>query len=675
MATRIAVDIGGTFTDLVYYDEASGRTYAGKVPTVPDAPEKGVLNAVRLHVPEDVLRAAKFFIHGTTVGLNALLERRGATVGLLTTDGFRDALEFRRGDRVREYDLNWRPPVPLVPRHLRLGIKERVMSDGTIFRPLQEDSILDGLEIFRKFKVDTIAVCLIHSHANPMHELRVEELLRGEGFQGGISLSHRISGEHREYERTSTTVIDAFVRLRMSNYLEQLEAALRGIGFRGTCLIARSGGGSMRFSEGAERPFETINSGPVGCVQGACELAEITAASGVIAADVGGTSFDTSLVVNGAPHLLYQGEVGGFPVQSPWIDVRSIGSGGGSIIRIDEGGLLQVGPQSAGAVPGPASYAKGGVLPTTTDAAAVLGMLGRGKLAGDINLDFDAAQRAFEPVSKGIKKSVRDTAVGVLHIAASHMANAVREITIQQGLDPREMVLLPVGGAGPMIGTLLADELGIKQIVLPAMAGNFSAWGLLSADMVQTASRTRVLTLGDDNIVTINETLRELFAVLHQREPDFAEQARPTLKLDMRYRGQDHSVSVLTPLDGRQLSIAARELRALFEKDYFRTYDTKLTDPVEITAVRASLVVPLDRPNSVAQTPAEDGSDDASSEAWSFTESRMMPFKLLERNSIGSEFDGPAIITEATTTTYVDAGWSVRPGAHSELLLVKKGIR
>ncbi len=387
MATRIGVDIGGTFTDLVFYDEETGETHDGKVPTVPHAPEEGVAEAVRRHVPADVIRRARFFLHGTTVGLNALLERRGAKVGLLTTAGFRDVLEIRRGDRAEMYNLFWRQPAPLVPRHRRLGVTERMRADGVVHRALDPDSVREALAALRTEQVDAIAVCLLNAYANPAHELAVEALLREAGFAGGISLSHRVSGEFREYERTSTTVIDAFVRARMSNYLQRLDVTLRDLGFTGACLITRSGSGSMTFAEAEQRPFETIMSGPVGGAQGASELATTLGIKSLITADVGGTSFDTALVLDGRPQILYEGVIDGMPVQTPWVDVRSIGSGGGSIAHVDVGGLMRVGPRSAGAVPGPAAYGKGGQEPAMTDAAAYLGMLGPGRLASGITLD------------------------------------------------------------------------------------------------------------------------------------------------------------------------------------------------------------------------------------------------------------------------------------------------
>ena len=364
MATRLGVDVGGTFTDLIFFDDATGETLVAKEPTTPEAPEQGVIAAVESGVPADLRSSARFFLHGTTVGLNSLLERKGAVVGLLATAGFRDILEVRRGDRDDPYDLFWKHPPPLVPRRLRLPVTERMLASGEILTPIDEDDVRQALETFRAEGVTTVAIAFMNSYRNPAHELAAERVMREEGFDGAVSLSHRISGEYREYERTCTTVIDAFVRPRMASYLERLGTRLTDGGFEGTMLVTRCGGGSLTFEEAEERPFETILSGPVAGAEGAAELARRLDLGHVVTADVGGTSFDTSLIVGGRAHVVNEGRVVGLPVQTPWVDVRSIGAGGGSIIYVDVGGLLRVGPQSAGADPGPAAYGRGGDQPT-----------------------------------------------------------------------------------------------------------------------------------------------------------------------------------------------------------------------------------------------------------------------------------------------------------------------
>src|SRR4051812_18244139 len=511
MSTRIGVDVGGTFTDLIFYDDETGEIRVGKEPTTPSAPEEGVLAAVGSAVPQEQVGAAEYFLHGTTVGLNSLLTRTGAVVGLLATRGFRDILEIRRGDRDDPYDLFWKQPPPLVPRRLRIPVTGRMLADGTEHTPFDADDVRGAVEAFEGDGVTSVAVAFLHSYANPAHELAAAEALRQFGFEGEISLSHQVSGEYREYERTTTTVIDAYVRPRMAVYLRALGERLQGGGFDGSLLVTRSGGGAMTFPEATARPFETILSGPVAGAEGAAELARTLDIDALITADVGGTSFDTCLVTGGRPQVMYEGSIVGLPVQTPWVDVRSIGAGGGSLAYVDVGGLLRVGPGSAGADPGPACYGRGGTQPTVTDAAFLLGMLGEGTLASGIRLDADRARAAMEPLAEQLGFEVQDVARGIMTIAAANMANAIREITVEQGVDPRQCTLAPFGGAGPLFGTLLARELEIREIVVPPFAGNFSAWGLLGADLPQTEARTRIMQLSEDSVGDAGRLLDELF--------------------------------------------------------------------------------------------------------------------------------------------------------------------
>src|ERR1700712_2486762 len=385
---RIGVDVGGTFTDLIAHEPSTGAVVVGKQLTSPARPDEGVLEAIAQSLAPEALNDAQTFVHGTTVGLNALLERRGATVGLLVPAGFRDVLELRRGDRDDPYDLFWRAPEPLVPRHLRLPVTERVRADGTAFEPLDATDVTAAAEAFKREGVDAVAIAFMNAYANPAHEQEAERLLRDAGYEGDISLSHRVSGEYREYERTCTTVIDAFVRRRMGGYLDRLASGLTERGFTGGAFITRSGGGALSFPEATDRPFETIMSGPVAGVAAVTELVRLLQLGDVIAADVGGTSFYTCLVTDGRAPGLFAGAIIGLPVQTPWVDVRSIGAGGGSIASVDAGGLLRVGPRSAGARPGPACYGHGGTEATLTDAFVCLGIVQPGELAdGRVSID------------------------------------------------------------------------------------------------------------------------------------------------------------------------------------------------------------------------------------------------------------------------------------------------
>ena len=673
MATRIGVDIGGTFTDLIYYDDVSGESLVAKVPTTPDNPDEGVVTAIGQAVPADRVQAAEYFLHGTTVGINALLQRRGAVVGLLATEGFRDILEIRRGDREEMYNLFWTPPPPLVPRRLRLPVRERIRADGEVHTAQETPDIREALRVFESEGVDAIAIAYMNAYANPVHEIEAEREVRAAGFGGEISLSHRVSGEYREYERTTTTVIDAFVRPRMIHYLRRLAEELANTGFAGRLLITRSGGGSMTFAEAEERPFETIMSGPVAGAEGAGELARKLGIDDLITADVGGTSFDTCLVSGGRPQLMYEGMVVGLPVQTPWVDVRSIGAGGGSIAYIDVGGLLQVGPQSAGADPGPASYGRGGTEPTVTDCALCLGMLGEGKLASGITLDAARARAAIEPVAEKLNFTVDQAAQGVMTIVTASMANTIREITIDQGVDPRRATLLAFGGAGPLMACALARELNIGTIVIPPYAGNFSAWGLLGADLTQAAARTRIMKLSDDALAEANTILEGLFATLEERQGPLRDgQSRSReVGLDMRYAGQEHNLTV--PMDAPDGAIAATAGAVLeaFTQEYERTFRNTMEEEAEIVSIRATLRLPLPRRASEYKSVAAGGTGAAEVEAYSFTEDKRQPFRIVARESlgVGDTVAGPAIVTEETATTYLDAGFEARLDASGCLFL------
>lgn len=659
MSSRIGVDIGGTFTDLVYYDDESGEVVVGKVPTTPASPERGCIAAVRAVVPDEVLERSSYFLHGTTVGLNALLERRGALVGMLCTAGFRDVLEIGKGSRDM-YNLFWTPPAPLVSRDMRQTVRQRMNFEGKEMLPLHEEDVLAAYEVFKKAGVGSIAIVFLHAYANPAHELKAEAILRAAGFTGAISLSHRVSGEYRDYERASTTAIDAFVRARMSGYLQHIDDELKAHGFGGTCLMTRSGSGSMTFAEAQERPFESIMSGPVAGAEGAAEFARRHHIDHLITADVGGTSFDTCLIINGRPQLLHQGTVAGLPVQTSWVDVRSIGAGGGSIARVDKGGLLTVGPQSAGADPGPACYGRGGTLPTVTDAGYYLGMLGDGLLASGLQLDRDKAATAIAPVAQALSYGLDEAAKGIIVIVGSNMANTIRELTIEQGIDPREFKLLAFGGAGPMMGTQLARELGLREIIVPPHAGNFSAWGLLGADLLRSRARTRVMPLSDATLTDINAVLKDLFAQLSQGA-DVAAALHDSFEvsLDLRFDGQEHTLTISPDHQDGRLTSTVEDLREKFRAAYLRNFGLSLNDNIQVVTVRAARRRALPRRQEVFSYPTPGGKL-PEVEAFSFALNKRCAFVAHHRGDLktGERHHGPAIIYEPTTTTYVDADFS-----------------
>jgi N-methylhydantoinase A len=660
MATRIGVDVGGTYTDLVYYDDESGEVRVDKAPTTPASPEDGVAGLVAEALPPDLLAEVEYFLHGTTIGINALLERKGARVGLLTTRGFRDVLEIRRGDREAMYDMLWIPPEPLVPRRLRLPVTERIRADGTVHTAFVEEDVAEAVERFCEEGVESVAVVFINAYANPVHELAAEAALRKHGFESDITLSHLVSGEFREYERTSTAVIDAYVRPRVSRYFRSLEQRLTEQGFRGRCLVTRSGGGAMTFREAEARPFETIMSGPVAGAVGSAELCRRLELPLAVTADVGGTSFDTCLITDGRPEVKYEGSIDGMPIQTPWVDVRSIGAGGGSIAYVDAG-LLRVGPRSAGAKPGPACYGRGGTDPTVTDAAAVLGMLGFGELAGGVTLDFDAAREVVGRLARELSFDLDATAQGMLRVAVAAMANAIRSLTLERGRDAREAALMAFGGAGPLLSGLLVRDLEMSQYLIPNYAGNFSAWGLLGQDVTRAAALTTLRRLDDEGLGDANEALAGLFERLSKRDHEAvgaAEIFEPAV--DLRYVGQEYTLTIQPPSNGVSIDIGPEELADLFALEYHRTFGHVLDAKVEIVAVRAATRRSLPR-KAMEQFAAGTMAEERTIEAFSFAEEGRTQFRVLPRSALqtGAQLEGPAIILEETTTSYIDSGFVV----------------
>lgn len=677
MGSRLGVDVGGTFTDLVFYDGDTGEIRVGKGSTTPHAPEAGVRDVVSSLLSDGELAGSDLFLHGTTVGINALVERKGARVGVLTTAGFRDVLETRRTDRDEFYNMLWKAPPPLVPRRLRLPVRERVRADGEVHLPLEADDVRRAAEAFLAAGVESVAVVFINSHANPIHELEAERILREAGFSGEISLSHQVTGEFREYERTSTTVIDAYVRPRVSGYLRSLSTGLAEDGFSGECLVTRSGGGSMPFAEAEVRPFETIMSGPVAGAVGAGALCSQLGIPLAVTADVGGTTFDTCLIVDGHPQIKFEGTVAGMPLQTPWVDVRSIGAGGGSIAQV-EAGLLRVGPRSAGADPGPVCYGRGGLEPTVTDAAAALGMLAFGELAGGVRLDLEAASRSVEELGASLGLDRDRTAQGIVEITAASMAHAIRAIFAEVGEDPRGAVLVAFGGAGPLFGTLLARELGVQRVVIPNYAGNFSAWGLLLQDLARSAARTVVTRLDASGLDIAAGVLAQLQGDLAERAAQAATNldadVQYSASLDLRYEGQEYFLTVEIPYEAGAITAGPDHVLDVFRRDYRKRYGHALSSPVEIVAARLTATTPLPKTNLLAAPPAhqsKDAREPRSVEAFSFIEGRRTAFDVVDRGELAlkSRRHGPLIVLEETATTYVDVGFEVEVDASGVLVL------
>jgi N-methylhydantoinase A len=672
-AIRFAVDVGGTFTDLISWDLRSGEIQSNKTLTMIE-PSQGVLDVVRkAKLP---LRDVNLFVHGTTLGINAVLEKKGARTGLITTKGFRDVLEIARMDRPDMYDILHQKPPALVPRHLRQEVDERVDARGGVLRPLDRAGVTAAIHWFRRHKVQAVAVCLLHSYANPSHEEEIAEIFTKEAPELYVTLSHRILREYSEYERTMSAVMNSYIQPKVQDYLDHLQTNLQDAGFSQRFLLLRSSGGAMSYSEARESPIFTLMSGPAGGVLGASRLSVASGLQNLITADGGGTSFDVSLIVDGQPRVVSETTIEGYKLLLPIMDIRSIGAGGGSIASVDAGGALQVGPDSAGSNPGPICYGRGGKQPTVTDAALCMGLLDPDFfLGGEMRLDYEAASAAIDSkIAKPLRLNVRQASSGIFAIVETKMAGAIREITVEKGFDPRDFALLAFGGSGPFFACNLARKCEIRTVVIPVTPANFSAMGMLLSDLVHPYSRTLILDLKEATASRIDSIFRELEALGRSAlESDGipAERREFYRSLDMRYFGQGgHSITL--PLTSGALTEEQRQgLEASFHQLHEGSYGHRTDEPVQIVHFRLQAVGRVEKPDFRPIRRAGQNSCRAIKQRdvyWQELD-RVMPFPVYERTTLlaGNSLTGPAIVEEATATTVLGPGDTLTVGPYGDL--------
>ncbi|MDR1710484.1 MAG: hydantoinase/oxoprolinase family protein [Propionibacteriaceae bacterium] len=668
---RIAIDVGGTFTDVVRLDPQSGMLRFEKVPTTPSAPTQGVLAAfVKAEAPLD---AVDTFNHGTTLGLNALLTRTGARLAIVSTKGFRDVYLLGRTDRSQSYNFWYRKPAPLVERADTFEVDERSHFDGTVSRELD---LADARAVAARIAAggyDSVAVAFLHSYANPDNERRMRDVLAEVAPGVAVTLSSDLSREYREYERTSTAVLDAYIKPIIRNYLVELGQRLDGGGFAGSFLISRSGGGAMTAASAKEQPANLILSGPAGGVIGAAGFSKLIGQPNLITIDMGGTSLDASLVLDHKP-LLHQGATfEGLPINITSLNIHTIGAGGGSIAWLDEGGALQVGPQSAGADPGPAAYGLGGQAPTFTDAALAVGYLGSDTpLGGSLRLDDGLATAALAPLAEQLGMSVRELALGVLAISASKIMGAVRGITVEIGLDPQDFALLAFGGGGGLTAVDVARELGIPKVIIPPGQGAFSALGMLMADVEHDYARTTVGSLDGIDTEQVEQTylgIEEEARATLLEEGFPVEQQLLVRSLDVRYTGQEHSVSVPAPATGPDF---AAEVTLAFTELHLRQYGHTQQVPVEITTFRLRAVGVVDKPEiPLAPKRTEGSAAPFGTRGVLRPDGGVAEYGLYSRESLlaGDRIAGPAVVVEHTATTVMHAGETLTVGDYGELTI------
>ncbi len=673
---RVAVDIGGTFTDAVAVVD-DGQIRTAKVPTTPGRLHDGVLAALDdLQIDWGRLEG---ITHGTTAGLNAFLEGRGAKVALLTTLGFRDVYEIGRANRPDMYNVRYRPPKPLVPRRWVFEINERLAADGSVLTPLEVGDIrsLAG-RLGEEF--DSVAVCFLHSYANPAHEQRVAEIL-AECCPGlSVTLSHVVAPEWREYERTSTTVISAYIAPIVEQYLSELSARVAERGLRGPLHVMQSNGGVMSAEMARGKPIQTLFSGPVGgAIAGVAVADDLHGEADVerlICVDMGGTSFDMSLVVNGRAEIELESELKGHPVLAPAVAIHTIGAGGGSVGYSSAGGL-RVGPRSAGAVPGPACYGTGGDEPTITDANLLLGRLPSfARLADDMRLDKAAAASALAQVGATLGLESEELAAGMIAVADAAMANAIREITVLQGIDPRQFALVAFGGAGPLHAVSLAEELSVDSVIVPADPGVLSAYGMLHSDARHDIVRSfyvRVDDLSPDLLISeLGEMEGQARAILADDGADTGK-ARIEPSADLRYAGQEYTVTLPLDLSGG----AAAQIRGIpgqFAQAHEVRYGhSNPGEAVEFVNLRMTGYGAGRRPVRKA-LPTGGVPEPEAIEKVSFAGDWVnTPIYLRAKLPGGVSIEGPIVVLEGACTTLVPPGWKVFVSRQGHLLLKRTG--
>jgi N-methylhydantoinase A len=661
---RIGIDVGGTFTDVVAVDER-GRVTIAKAASTPGDQSQGLLEGLRLLAAElrvdlrTLLAATESIVHGTTVATNALLERKGATVGLLTTEGHRDVIEMREGLKEDRYNLRMPPPVPLVPRSRRMGVRERLRFDGAVTTPLSAAALTAAIRALGEAGVDAVAVCYLHSYRNPRHERRTGRALARLLPRAYVSLSCDVLPQIKEYERTWTTVVNAYVGPALSRYLASLASRLRAGGYRGDVLIMQSHGGVAPIRESARLAAGAVLSGPAGGVAAGRHVARRPGGDGnVITFDMGGTSTDVALLQGGEPALTGEKTVGAAKVALPSIDIHTLGAGGGSIARVDAGGILHVGPESAGADPGPACYGKGGAAATVTDANVVLGYLDPARfLGGRIALDAGAARAAVARVAEALGTGVVEAAAGIARVVDTNMAEGIKIVSVRRGVDPRRFALVAFGGAAGLHVTAVARMLEIRRVVVPRVAAVLSAWGMLATDLRHELVRSHVSELGRLTPARLRRLFAALEAAGRRRLGRFAGRVSVRRAVDMRYGEQIFEIQV--PLDGVDLDApdVIEQLAERFHRRHEALYAYSAPGQ-EVVIVNLRVAVVGELPVLPAEAEArEPGAAVAAARRRIWLGGWIeVPVHAIGTLPPGLEAKGPALFESATTTVLVREG-------------------
>lgn len=681
---RAATDVGGTFTDLVYFstDPETGvqEIVTAKSDTTPPHFEQGVMDVLERGglSPEEIA----FLAHGTTVVINALTERKGVKTGLITTHGFRDSLEIARGNRPDYFNLAYRKPEPFVPRHLRREVPGRITHEGREREPLDLSGLPEILDSFRAEGVEAVAICLLHSYADTRHEQAVLARVRELWPEVFAVASHQITREWREYERSSTAVLSAYVQPVAERYLSRLADGIDAAGFDGRLYVMQSNCGVDSVERAKEIPITMVESGPASGFWAAAELGRLIGEPNVLALDIGGTTAKCSLIEGGHVRIISDYWIersrrsAGYPIMVPVVDLVEIGSGGGSIAWVDDFGKLHVGPQSAGALPGPASYGRGGTQLTTTDANLALGRINRNYFCGgEVDADMEAVDRALAEIAVRLGVEPIDVARGVVRIANSNMINALKLVSVNRGFDPRDFTLVAFGGGGGMHAVALASELGMRRVVVPRAADVFSAWGMLMSDLRRDYFVTRLMALSSDNAQRLGDLLAEMTEAALDRfsqEGIARERVRFVRYGNLRYENQEHGVEVLLP-DGAIDATAVASIIDAFHASYEREYTYRLDAPVEFVGAHLVAVAEVGKlapePLPITGRRAEEavkGSREIDYATEGSHEATVYDGGLLEP---GMAFGGPAVVESKGSTVVVHPGNEVSVDEYGNLII------
>jgi N-methylhydantoinase A len=680
MAWRIGVDSGGTFTDICLFEDGSGNIAVWKVPSTPADPSHAVAEGVGEALAQVAAQASdvSYFGHGTTVATNALIQHRGASTGLITSDGFRDLLEIGRQKRPDLYDLQADKPPVLVERRLRREVPERLLHDGHVETALDEAAVRNAVRVLRDANVEAVAICFLYSFLDSTHEKTARRIVSEEFPEAFVCASYEVAPEFREYERLSTTVVNAYLGPIMAHYIRGVADRLYALGVAATPYLTQSNGGVIGFDAAARLPVRTVLSGPSTGVVGAKVTAQLAGAHDIIIFDMGGTSTDVALMQDGEPRLAREAVVHGYPIKAPMLDIHTIGAGGGSIAFVDTGGLLKVGPRSAGADPGPACYDRGNDEPTVTDANVVLQTLNPTQLLGGrMRIRADFARAAIDRIAAPLGIETLTAAQGIIAVVTANMARAIRVISVQRGHDPRDYTLVAFGGAGPLHAARLAAELDIHRVLVPRNPGILCAMGLLLADLRADFAATRLMALSSaviSEIETIIAELRGHCAVWFDDAEIAATERRVSLSVDMRYAGQNYELSVPL-LPGPVTRAMLDELAAGFAAAHQRLYGFVAEDePIQLVTFRAEAtgIVRKADIRPIANTgPDPYVAEIGRREVWLRESGAFVSCPLYDRAQlgVGNHIKGPAIVEQMDATTLIVPGATATVDPYLNLLL------